>query len=245
MTEEMIEIKIPTDRSALSVLGNSSNTRDIQWGDEYNKDGYIYRDGARLRKWFSNRHGWNHLWLPIEDQPARLEAVYHKLLLRSEIRWAKIKVILQQVVDSGETSNFHGKQVACAHAAVTHDSTPGWWVYHAYPSTFSGSLGYTNNWCDEPVEKINQELGQQLYKLEFMRFHFLGGIKLILHEAIEKYIRKNMPLPKYQVEDDKYDIVLNGRSYVYRAHLNQYGGVEIEKVFWPGDRVYTASINHE
>lgn len=242
-----LEITVPTDRSTLSVLANE-DTKKMMEGDTYREDGFVYHNDVRLRKWFAYRQGWNHYWEPIINQLSRLESLYYQLSLREQKKWKKISGILAEIVASDKTTSQWGEEKHCAHAKVSHTGNyhkPGWWVYWVSPSTFVSGPGlcFSFDWLDkEPEEKINLELGQDLYRLSFRSGNFIGRLDKLLDEAIIKHIRAIMPLPKFQADDDRYDVIINGRSYVYRARLNRYDYPEITKVFWPGERVYTSKV---
>lgn len=72
-----ISVTIPKDRSFLSVL-NGKNVIDN--GSSFNEDGYIYRDGIRIRKWFTRiRDHKGYIWHPKLDDIVYCEAKFHKM----------------------------------------------------------------------------------------------------------------------------------------------------------------------
>lgn len=240
----MISVSLPRDRTALSIVGNRTNTRDMQNGDAYESDGYVYRNGERLKKWFSHRHGWNHFWEPTLGQVARIETLHYKLQRRNDATWEKIKAILYMMVASGKTVQHHGRDEAVAHARALHESDPkiGWWQYRAFKSDYSNGLAYSFDWIEEPEEKINLELGQKLYRFDYRRNWFSGHVREILNEAIIKFIRDSMPQPQHRIDDVRYDLTINGRMYTYRGYMNQYNYPTIEKLMWGEERIHTVTL---
>jgi len=224
-----ITCKIPTDRTALSVLADN---HIVDSGD-YNKDGWVYINEKRVKKWFSRCYSPEEssisalIWLPILDDVAKLEARYWKIYEKVQRFYQKHwKVLYDKIIEAGE-----------AHAKPTHKYTGDlhWWQYKR-TDYFGGHSSLSFDWVKEPEEPVNIELGQRYYHIDRQidrYYRYLGMFRVVLSQAISKYLQKYHKAEKPGITI-RFEI--NGHNYWYAS---QYVGASLEwvKQSWPEDQL--------
>lgn len=253
-----IEVKIPTNVSALAIL---SGNRDIQNGDEFRNDGYVYRDDKILRKYWLPRDGWNHFWEPLLDQIPRIERLWHTNLQRSKKHYVKLAALAEDVLAQAPLLKNVWPEYAkkkpwrqdakVVFAKATHDykcsqdTDKIWWMYlFAGPDDqFNRDNKWAHSWSFEwiyPEDKmpdtcpVKTELGQRFYHLEHtQRPHWNGHLTNLLDEAIGRYIRYKMK--EHHPTPTQSRIIcltINGRTFWYNTYWeHQYLHTKI--LTWP------------
>jgi hypothetical protein len=234
----MISISIPEGLTALSVVGSNCITEQED-GCDFVEDGYIYKKGVRIKKWFSPQDGWNHFWAPLLNDIARLEALYVKLGNRSKKHYAKISDVLRKISEI-VAPNKNG--IYYVHAnPYKHPQEGKIWLYEIHKSDMGSGLAYCFNWVSEPKPEEYKfiELGNELYELDSVKNHFLYKIEKVLNRAFQDFLseKKSAHEFSYFERDTLFEITVNSRKYVYYIAENRYGGVHYEKLIWPGDRI--------
>lgn len=88
--------KVPTDRSMLSVLAVNA----FSDGDDFRPDGYVYRDGEKVRRWFSTLDRNIRVWHPKLDDLTKLEATRWKVRSYVKNEFDKIKPKYDKVAEA-------------------------------------------------------------------------------------------------------------------------------------------------
>jgi len=202
--------KVPTNRTALPILADNR----IVNGCDYNKNGWVYVDGKRIKKWFSRCYSPEEssisalIWLPVLDDVAKLEARYWKILGKVKKFYREHwKIYYDRIIEAGK-----------AHAKPTHKYTGDlhWWEYKRY-NHFDGHSALSFDWVEEPKEPVNLELGQEYYHIDrkITRYYqYLGMFQVVLSQAISKYLKKY-----HKVEHPGITLrfEINGRNYWYTS----------------------------
>lgn len=220
----MKEFKIPTTYSAMCILGNNS----INDGDDFREDYYVYRNNKPVRKWFTTISNYR-VWPPNLNNPKELENKY--VAIRSKVlsQWEKVR----------ELANYIYSKGGSAHAKPTHRYTissdgKNYWLYN-FDRKDGGRLSWHFNWCKEPTEKINQDLGQRFYELNAradIMANRLNVAKIFLDESIKRLIKNN--LPKDFKFDSNFRVDLNNRTYFYHFTTEKYEYTPSLKILsWP------------
>jgi hypothetical protein len=225
-----ITCKVPTDRTALSILGDNIPVN----GGEFKKDGWIYVDGKRVKKWFNRCYSPNGsslsavIWPPILEDVAKLEARYWKISEKVEKFYRNHwQTLYDQIIKAGE-----------AHAKPTHKYTGDlhWWHYKRteYVGNKYARFALSFDWVEEPEKPVNFKLGQRYYLIDrkLNRYYrYLGMFRTVLEKAIDNYLTKYHRAEKPGVTM-RFEI--NGRNYWYASG---YAGASVEwtKQSWPED----------
>jgi len=245
--QQATQIQIPEDQSALSILGQNNGT--ICDGMKFDRDGWIYLDGKRHRKYFSYLEGWEHFWKPCLNDIAHLESVYFKCKQRKERRWDSIWSHIKEIVKQVPASkNEYGEDEWLVHAKPNHLDVEEeewlpqkWWEYriHSLPDNhpFQSSwddryprLTFSFDWVKEPTEPKFLELGQELYRLEMnARGKFESMVWRALDKALQTKIMKEYP--NWQ-KGFNGEVSVNGRKYAYHLVIYKHGRSELVKVDW-------------
>ena len=231
-----VTVKVPNDRSMLSLFSENNSFND---GEVYAKDGYVYLNKKKLRKWFGARSGWNSFWPPLLDQVPRLENTYQRLSKRNNAIWRKLWDIVEQLAATSPTKKNEWQ----AHGKTSHR----WRLYTVSRGAHSrnpNELSFGFEWLDKkPTKLIQPKLGQQLcdrdQKTHAYRWRYL--VQELLNDAIIKYINKNFP-DKARTCDELFEVLINGRRYIYVVKYNRHGVEEAQKLAWPGDSLNQVSI---
>jgi len=244
-----IHFTLPRNESALGLLGlNNFSIEDD--GCVFAEDGYIYKGGVRLRKYFSHMKGFEHFWKPVLSDLSRLEFLHHKLYKRGKARWAKVQGIIERIVQEVPVSQKYGQSVWKVHAKPYTDNFPGKiWLYTISKS--EGVLGYSWDWVDEPTENkksqkeisfsesdpIRMDLGNELCECDhFCQGTFRWKVANVLNEGFKKFLEsKKDPNSFSGFGDYKFEVQVNDRVYLYQLVHNEFGVKEYEKLSWPGD----------
>lgn len=216
----MISCKLPTDRSALSIIG----TNRIEQSDVFAPDYWVYDDfGNKKRKWFCSIEGVKLLWRPNLERIARIEGLRFKLAIMATRLWEKeIVPLLREIIESGEvTHTFPTSQpnVFCEYKVQNRNGSPS----------------YNISWVKKCSYNKSSIFGQKLYcldlKLErFNKRHYKA--RMVLNEAFVTVIKK---YDKTVIRDGQlFRFVVNGREYLYKIIMSEQEIVKFEVVFWPG-----------
>jgi hypothetical protein len=228
--KDYIQISIPKGILALSILSSNSFSDE----EEFREDGYVYKDGVRLRKWFSYQRGWKYFWKPCLNNIPRLENVYHRLCLRSSRNWANIEKMMKHIRNVVPKTVSHGENTfkVCSDYAYSRGGNTEYFQYSIYER---GS--YSSDWVSsEEYEKDkNVSLGNEFHKLS--RLHMRPArydIGDVLSRAFEAYIHGNKILMSKK-EGTLIELHVNGRTYIYRLVLDTNSALRAEKYFWSGE----------
>ena len=201
-------------------------------GEIHSDDGYVYRDGVKLRKWFSNISGYQrrkYFWHPCLKEIAKIENLYHKLSARRTFSWERMEEIFEQVTQVSTPILRYHEQTWIAHAKPTHLYEPGeksYWIFYLYKQYIGGKKQFTFNfdWVVEPEVKILPELGQEMYRANRYNTtcHSRAGIiHLFLLEAIKQHIKSRYG--SHTNERRVFQYLINGRMYwLHETSDNQY-----------------------
>ena len=233
--QEVISVTIPSDISMLNVFGN--NTQDIQHKDDFRTDWYQYRNGVRLRKYFSgNRFGMKHFWPPVIEQLARIEAAYHRSRQRKDRLWTKTLAVIKQAFDTlpvhspdewkklGVQAANDAKEGRRVLHTTPHEDRDDRVIYYSVgPSDLVlGEMGYTSSHTYRKPEVLSGvSLGDEILRLDRLRFSRGGGqlYKLLEEALIEK--AKSLGVTNKNFSQD-YCITVNGRIYWVHGAPNQH-----------------------
>jgi hypothetical protein len=210
-----VSVTLPNNVSFLSIVGNPMSN-----GEEFRDDGFVYRKGKRLRKWFRNKEGWNHFWPPVLDQLARIEALYFKSYQRFTRQQSHVCDILKKI--------FKTKH-KIAHYSCFVDNKTRYGEFKVEES--ADGLVYSCIVLDKKPDKmINKALGAELHKLYYRSSFICGRLRDLLNEAIIKAISKEKP-----EKETIFKLDINNRTYFYRYEI----GHRFSKIAWPNDCVKT------
>jgi hypothetical protein len=236
-----LQCTIPNNLSALGILSRNS----VQDGFDFRTDGYIYHEGKKLRKWFSSlgeaSPDSKYFWKPCLDNLARVESVLYRLSLRQVGAWQRLEKLFKQIVSVSDPIQRYKQTTWVVHAKPTHCYDPSedknYWVFYLSDVDLYGKPGfsYSNNWVQEPKEKILPELGQQFYHLSWYHRNCctrMGLARAILFEAIMKDMETKHGLYGKKCRIVQY--VINNRNYWLREVLNRCGVPVFEWMQDPG-----------
>ena len=241
------KVEVPPTETMLGLL---SRNLDVQDGDRFAEDGFVYnQEGAKTRKWFSYMQGWNHFWAPVLDNPARLEAVYHKVKLRSDARYKRLWDHIQKIIDTTKQSQNKWKEKSwIVHAQPTfsqHQQDRECWAYDIHYRDFdNGVPSYSMSWVDIPKKFLHLELGNELYRLEHIAQGdtFRYGLEQVLNASLIKYLKNKYPDWQKMPVDTLFELRINGRHYVYQLLRNRYGAIVLEKHVWAGENYHIVEL---
>lgn len=231
-TSDEMSVRIPPNQTALGLLSrNHVNDNEV-----FSEDYWVYKDGKRIRKWFSYCEGWNHFWTPVLDDIKHLESVYHKLQIRSQKRYGMMNKHLELIMrTSKQTKNKWGGKSWFIHAKPSrpeNQSEGECWLYDIHISDYFGGPAYSMNWVPLPSKFSNLKLGNQLSNLEQLSkpilLHRVGNA---LDMAFIKYLRRKFPTLNDFNNGNLFEIRVDGRHYIY-----QWSERDFSKHAWPGDK---------
>jgi len=219
-------IEIPTDRSVLSIVGANKEISDQY---KFKKDGWIYKDSKKVKKWFITVNNVR-VRKSVLDDIDKLEARYS--VVRS--RWLKFidkkwKPINDAVLRTG------GCHVQPVH--VKNNPEGLWWFYTVKDNGCTSSSKYVSfEWVPKPKHPKNLKLGQRYYEVErqVTRYaSFVYKFRVVLEEAINNFLYKYTPQKPNQV----LQLTINGKIYWYASIYNKFGVLTWSKLCWPEDDV--------
>jgi len=220
---------IPKDQSILSVFG----TNPIMANSIFGKDGWIYVDGKRVRKWYKSIDQIT-IWEPILDDLPKLESRYTAISEKvDKFHSERYIPMFNKIVEVGQ-----------AHAKPTHEYTGkqyAWWVYSArkYDGD-SYSIGF--DWLDEePKEKLHVDIGQAYYHLERQIHRYYGykyKFRKVLEYAINNLLMDNLPTGNGQI----LKLILNSRTFWYASIRNSHDVLLWTKLAWAEDEIIEMEI---
>lgn len=215
--------EIPQDMSMLDVLGNNPMI-DLA---TYAKDGWVYVNGNRVRKWFQR---WDRInvWPPVFEDVVTLEARRWKVFQKvNKFYYETWKPLFDELAEVGQ-----------AHAKPNHKykGDKKWWLYKSRFEELYKSNYLSFDWVDEPETKLNLEIGQKYYNVDrkMRRYYgYAGKFRTILTEAINRYLSDKCKAKKDGIT---LKLVINGRIYWYTSVMSIVG-FKWEKVSWPDDNM--------
>jgi len=216
-------IHVPTDRSALSVIGRNK----IVDGGQYATDGWIYVNGKKVKKWFIYKENIR-IWEPTLNDVAKLEARYYKVRRRRD----------KYIKEAWQPLFKEILKVDGAHVKPVFSNTEGykdnWWLYKATEH------GVSFDWVEKPKNPRNVDLGKAYYKTERNLERYGGYVykfRTVLSAGIDKLLSANSP----EKSGTLTRLILNGRDYWYRAG---YTGSWLHwiKICWAEDEVITMEV---
>lgn len=222
-----VSFQIPPDRTALSFVGTGFN--DIENGDDFRPDGYVYNGGVRRRKWFTSfwtdsmSYGQRmRIWEPHYERVAWIEAIAHRVEKSNDKVWKRMFDIVRQIHEQGGQ----------AHARALHtpsDDEHAYWHYKTEMVTIHADkepqLTFSFRWVKEPAESelLLPSLGQRLFHFDHaLSRRRRGLVKQVALRAIEKKLPPLVPNMAGRIEP----VRVNGRTYHFRVVGTRYGGVE-------------------
>jgi len=226
-----MNVKIPTDRSALSVLTTNNNIVD---GAQFNKDSWIYVNGKKWRKWFITVGG-TRIWEPILYDIPKLENRYYSVKGKREYfienKW---KPLVEKMLEAG---GAHVKPVG------NFDGEPSWWLYKVRSDGHTPPQRYVSfDWVNTPEHPKNVDLGRTYYLLEqqLSRYgSYLYKFKRVLERAIEQYLENEHKISR----DGVYiKLNINDRLYWYRTVRERYNTIRWVKLAWPEDKIISVDL---
>lgn len=239
----MIEVTFPEDRSALGVLF-PNRPADLQDGDDFRDDSWIWRGGRRWRKWYVATKFARRVWEPHLDRIAHLEAIRWRLMRRMDAFRRRLQPTLAEIA---ELPPIPGRGGRLEHAVI---SDGGSWIrvesiaQGPYDRTyfFQGALG-------EEQGALVTELGLRMSRLA--RYHDdlrcrLGLFASALEEGFVRRIRQEVPLEVGKSHGQQVCFLVNGRRYWMHAHRDTTTGrLRCERVSWPETEERTLCIPDE
>lgn len=163
MPKSTFEITVPPTRSAVSILSADNGIPD---GVEFRDDGYIYRDGRRLRKYFVYHPRWKHYWEP-GDEPGRLARLYSRLQTRFQVTFERLSSVAQEIIATGRRVSRDGE----SYFVADHRRPDGSWEQHWIRPEGGWVYGFARAEVKRP---INQELGEKFHRLERYAYGTVG-----------------------------------------------------------------------
>lgn len=225
----MMEIKIPSDKTALSMLNSANHFSD---GDVADIDGWIYSDGVRTKKWFSMLDGGSRdvrVWEPK----------LRNLALCERSRW-KANKYSKKFYDKAWPFIFETmKQVSpfCCYADNTYMSK-GWIIIDASDRGvgWEWSQDEKGNSClDKQPQNVplNQEIGNLWFEYE-LRSKEVGFRSWIF----EKAFRRALDFKFGSTFANNHELraihaIINGRDYWLRSPENRYSEYRVDIISYP------------
>ncbi|MFA5571750.1 MAG: hypothetical protein WDA42_01480 [Candidatus Bathyarchaeia archaeon] len=240
-----IQITVPTDRSFLSMTNNRFGD-----GEEFNDDGYVYRDGKRLRKWFGtlwdNGRNWR-IWEPkLKDIKALEQSRWNSIQYCK--RWFE-KWVMPKYRDvcaiGGDIIEVHAMAYRRYRTGTTlkgYDNCSREWIkYQFTPSpdifnTDGWTYSYTHQWLEDDVtEPLHLDVGQPFCDIERQSWHIYKRkhiFEVAFTQAIDSWLNEgnNIEQPKC---DDMLCLNINGREYWFGSGATPMSAFRWIKVFWP------------
>lgn len=212
----MINFKIENPELAINIIGNNK----VEDGDTFAKDWYVYRNGKRVRKYYTSNHYLKRLWPPNLERLSWIENLRWKAYQRSDIHKANLKDILFEIKNAG----------GFAHAKLEDDKHKDKvWLYKV--SSFKGRYFYNFSWEKEDVELINLHLGQRLHKLSMYSSTVnrrLTKLNKALQSSLEEVVRNKRSKSAKNIIHR-----INGRTYGIKLSYDDFDEPVLEVVFWP------------
>lgn len=248
-----MKLKLPTTHTALGVISHSGNTYALQNNDEFKDDYFIYREGKKLRKYFSHRSGWKHYWPPVIKQLRRIENLRERLRVRAEKFYARRTSLLQEILavapsygDVFSSDHYH-KDYKIVHAIPTHAYTKSGdkdhWLYLVGVDPNFG-LSFTFEWVSKPEKLIHLDLGQKLYDMDYKVSSWSWRLDELLQESLIDWASDHLPYCGY-ARSRYYCVTINGRQYWLMGYgqypENHYSAKHRMKwtiLSLPGDKTY-------
>lgn len=231
--------QIPPGQTALGVMARNHGVRD---GEVFGEDFWVYREGQRVRKWFSYCEGWEHFWEPVLDDPRRIEAVYQRLKIRRDRRLEMIEEHLRVIMTASApvpSARYGESWIVYAQPYRPENQMDGQcWVYDIHESRRrKGEIGRVMNWAAEPTGAVDWALGDRLYHLEMLsRAYFLGLVGEALDRSLQKVIKARHP--DWCTAGRMYEVRVDGRHYVYRVDVVVGDYLDLVRHCWPGDEYF-------
>jgi len=223
-----MEIKIPRDRLALSILANNQFCH----GADFRENGWVYINGEKSHKWFTKLYNDQtldvNIWEPILKDVPTLENRYARMKDRYDKFFEEVfRPAFDKVVEVGR-----------AHAKPTHQyreyQGKTWWLYttHQYIKDQS-SISF--DWVEDQKNPENHEIGQTYYELDrklrqYSRYK--SKFKTALTESIKRMLAKMPPIK----EDITLKLVINDKIFWY-VSCRTHNFYEWKKVAWPEDQM--------
>lgn len=144
-----IHFQLPDDVTALSLLGVNS----VQDGDDFQKDGWVYRDGKPVRKWF--------IRLSCDDQERIWEPKFENVVLLEAKRWKYYERAMRLTLPTYQELDQQCKKAKkFGGYAKFSEKSEGLVEFSC------GLVGTSWSWVDKKPNNINQELVDKYFSVE-------------------------------------------------------------------------------
>jgi len=223
-----MQIRIPKDKLALSLFANNR----IGHGFHFREDGWVYVEGERSHKWFtqihSNQGGVNvNVWEPILKNVSLIEKRYSRMKKRYD---RFLNEVFRPVFEKlGAVGRAHAKPTH----KFDHYKDLDWWLYTTHPYEDTHSVGF--EWVKRPNKPENLEIGQAYYELDkrLMQYsRYKSKFRTALAESIKRLLAKNAP----KEENITLKLVINDKIFWYLSY-KQHRYLGWKKIAWPEDQV--------
>lgn len=247
-----IHFKVQGNTSALGLLAANP---EVVNGDVYAEDGFIYRDGIKIRKYWQWRDGWNHFWGPTVYQLSRVEAIYNKLWLRRAKHYEKLCKLIEETYgkapfgkDVLPSNKLWTPKFKLAFAKLHSEGGKLSILCYEIGEHFRGEIGAAIRWIDFEKDEVPDQqtidsllsLGQPIHNLEFTQMpKWWSRIKSLFIEAIAVHLKanhRNLEL------NQTFHIKINGRDYWGKLELVMDMFVEVKIFSWPEDTIPTIIV---
>lgn len=217
-----VEIKVPQDCSVLSVVGNN----EVFDGEDFHKDGYVYNNGKRIRRWFTSI-GKFRLWKPHLKEISRIEKVFvetHALKLK---KWNEIfKPVYDKCFEVANNESFSAEiSIPKGASGIVH--------FMIYKGQDNPWVKWT--WADNHLDNRNDSLGQEYFNAEHRSMKYSNYVWMANCFLIEAVTAKALDEGFYDNSNvSMLHMVINGNHYWFRK-----GSYGIEMI---GDTLHTMKI---
>lgn len=219
-----VTFQVPTDRTALSMLTTKGNR--FEEGDRFDQDGWVYKNGAKVRKWFISLGRYCHpestIWEPKLKNVAQLESR----------RWhfrQKATSIINPLWDEAN------QKLKAAGTFKGHRKFPkgaeGYVIFNRY----TDGVGISWGWCREEEHdkfQTNQELADLWFRYEDTCDHYLKPFYLYDAAFMRAVEIKYSHIRDYNA---KLHLIVNGRDYWFARNNHKYADSFFVKLASPED----------
>lgn len=209
-----VTIKVPSDRSALSLFGGPNNFRE---GDDVKQPWIYHRDGTK-----------SPLYTRMGKRLIREDRFYD--VHKAEKTYWRLQVKRQSFLEKWQESFF---QIAKKGPSFCFDD--GEWIKWGVSKTCSGLSSISDEVAKENERHRNVKLGTEFSRLE-KRMREIDKWRWLALEVFERATRQCCPELYESKSPGITKLTINGRAYVYQRVFTRYGYIEVSLLASPSDK---------
>lgn len=209
----------------------------INPGESFEPDGWVHKDGRRLRKWFDSLGNIRRVWPPRLKDLAGIERTMWRCKARYESVWMRVEALAEELSAAGITVAEHRDEDVIRKYEITRATDPRTGI----PRSCWGLVSSMYS-ARQQADIRNAAVGAKIHYL-YTYLRDCGGrwstSGRILERAIEEYLLSQLEVHGLR-GSRPIRLSINGRDYFHVTRMNRFGGIEFTKLSWPADNEYHA-----